>query len=73
MPKKTSRMSKDYGLLTAGIRKAFTKPELLTLLKAAYITLSDGTTFDELADGIDIRDSDMLELRDKLDDFMGRP
>ena len=50
---------------------SFTTEETLILLEAARIALSDAEVFDQIADGTDMRDRQIAEVRDKLTALMG--
>lgn len=49
-----------------------TNEELITVLEAARIALSDGDTFDFIAEQMDIADGDLADLRDKLEKQMNQ-
>ena len=50
--------------------KTLTKEDRLVIYEAARIVLSDAEIFDEIADKMDMADSELLTVRDKLQEYM---
>ena len=61
-------MSKFLKQLT----KEFDESDLITLLEAARIGLSDSETFDAIAEDMDLTDEVMVSLLKRLHEFMNR-
>jgi hypothetical protein len=61
-------MSKFIKQLT----EEFDESDLITLLEAASIGLSDSETFDTIAESMDLSDEVMVSLRERLHEFMNR-
>lgn len=55
---------------TANKVRGFLQSEIITLLEVARRALNDAEFFDEMAVALDICDSDMIALRDKLQAYM---
>jgi hypothetical protein len=47
--------------------------ETIILLEAARVALNDGDTFDMIAEKMDVSDSTLADLRDKLETQMKTP
>ena len=56
--------------ITQHVSLAFAREELVTYLEIARIALADAETFDRCAEQMDISDSEMQRLREKLTLFM---
>lgn len=50
--------------------KAFTRAELLTILEAARTALADADIFDGIAEQMDVSDSELSRLREKLTSYL---
>jgi len=50
----------------------FNESDLIALLEAARLGLSDADCFDDIAEAMDLSDSVLISLREKLHEFMNR-
>ena len=48
----------------------FSRVQLVTLLEAARIALSDAEVFDHIAGEMDVKDEELCDLRDALEKYM---
>lgn len=53
-------------------RLPFSESQLVTLLEAARIALSDADVFEDMASEMDIQDDELRALRDALEKYMSR-